>query len=229
MTRRRWRVLLAGCVAGAAALGLVGSAGARPADPARFETVALAVPSATSRLVGDTTAHADHGTAARLTVDTAATSTVNCTGCTGRSSATEVLRADGPGRLVATNVAVAVANCMGCSASALAVQIVIVPSGRVVVAANRAVAVNAGCLRCRTSAYAVQYVVLVAAPRSLSTWASARVDALRAALAARLAAATSRTRARLALDPALAQLQQVIAADLHARQVQRHVTGLVGP
>jgi hypothetical protein len=125
-------------------------------------------------------------------VDTTASASAGCDGCTADSSALHIVHLDRPAEATLDNVGVAWSQCVGCRSTALSVQVVVLRSPQTVRANNRALAVNAACESCLTSALAFQIVVVGgrrerlsrAAHDELERWVSEQADALRAAVPA---------------------------------------------
>ena len=121
-------------------------------------------------------------------VDTTASASAGCDGCSATATALHIAYLDRPTDATVDNVTVAWSQCRDCSATAVSVQVVVLRSPQTVHANNRALAVNAGCAGCRTAAAAFQLVVVGERNDRLTTtdveqlrrWITDRVVELRA-------------------------------------------------
>ena len=154
-----------------------------------LDLTASAQPSSALATTADTASDITWSSRREVKADTVATSTATCDGCTGDSTALQVLYLPRATQADLDNSAVAWATqCLDCGATALSVQVVVLRGGSTLVPNNRAMAVNAACERCGSAAAAFQLVVV--APRvhrlpseslaQLQSWFDQQAAALRA-------------------------------------------------
>ena len=185
------------CVVIAAALLVTGvefsSPGAYPdPDPHNLDLLASAQPTTDQPTVTD--AAFDELTTRDWDVkaDAAATTSADCDGCVGESTALQIVYAPRANDARFDNSAIAWTQaCQGCTGSALSVQVVVLSGGSEARPNNRAMAVTAACTGCRTASAAFQIVVVADRARRLSrdslaelkTWFDEQAAALRASVA----------------------------------------------
>jgi hypothetical protein len=231
VTHARVVRLAVACLAGTAATLIV--AGSTSADPSArhdFSAVALAIPVTPGTNADENTTRIETAGGHRPKIDTVATSSLNCDGCTAYSSTLHVVYAPRPDAVEADNVATAWSSgCAGCSGWALSVQIVVARSAGSVTAANSALAFTTGCTNCAVNAAAVQMVFVAPHERRLT---SRQLDAIQAQYRnyiQALGGAASPSRARTQAAPQAAtnqatttitattqRIRAAVAADLQA-------------
>lgn len=162
-----------------------GQAPGRPGQPLDLAATALTGPD--SPHVTDDAydlVRSGHGEA---NVDSTASSSADCDGCTADATLVHVVYLDRPTETTLDNVTVASSQCSDCRATAISVQVVVLRSPQLVRANNRAMAVNVGCEGCLAAAAAFQLVVVgsrwervsPAALDELRRWAAEQAAALR--------------------------------------------------
>lgn len=189
------------------------------------DAASSAQPTATAPQVNDLSDVTDRTRGGKA--DAVSTSSAMCDNCKGEATTIQVVTFTG-GDATADNVASAWASCADCSASALSVQIVLARRAQDVVVNNRALAVNAGCAGCVTSAAAVQFVLVGGKQHEISRNARTLIAEIRTALVTRLsgagqASSAAKAEAKMAVDDAVAKLQDVVLEDTGAITVDRHV------
>ena len=185
------------CVVLAAVLLVAGvqysAPGAHPdPDTRNLDLLASAQPTTDQPVVSDaafddlTTRDGD------VKADTAATTSADCDGCVGESTALQIVYAPRANHARLDNSAIAWTQaCQGCTGAALSVQVVVLPGWSATRPNNRAMAVTASCNGCRTASAAFQVVVVADRARRLSreslaalrSWVDEQVAALRASIA----------------------------------------------
>jgi hypothetical protein len=238
MTRTRLVRVAAVCaVTAAASLIVAGSTSADSPSRQDFAVAALAIPAAPATNVDDDATRFDTAHGYRAKIDTVATASLNCNGCSSHAFTVHVVYALRPHTVVADNVATAWASaCEGCSGWALSLQIVVARSARALTAANRALAFTADCDHCSVKAAAVQIVVIAASERQLAPRQIDSIQALYGQLLGALTPAASPAAARPqtqqatpnqatgALTTATERIQAIVAAGLHATSATHAVT-----
>ena len=169
------------------------SPGAHPdPDPRNLDLLASAQPTTAQPVVSDAAFDELKTRDWDVKSDAAATTSADCDGCIGESTALQIVYASRAGLARLDNSAVAwTQSCQGCTGSALSVQVVVLSGRSEVRANNRSMAVTAGCTGCRTAAAAFQVVVVADRTRRLSresltglkTWFAEQAAALRASVA----------------------------------------------
>ena len=169
------------------------SPGAHPdPDPTNLDLLASAQPTTVQPAVADAAYDELKTRDWDVKADAAATTSAECDGCVGESTALQIVYASRAGVARLDNSAVAwTQSCQGCSGSALSVQVVVLSGRSEVHANNRSMAVTAGCNGCRTASAAFQVVVVADRARRLSresltglrTWFDEQAAALRASVA----------------------------------------------
>ena len=121
------------------------------------------------------------------TVQSSATATSDCEGCSATGSAVTVAYVSGSGTARVDNVAHAWSTCVGCTSRTVSVQVVVLRHAGTVHATNRAFAANVACEGCTTAAEAYQLVVVGGGKAfdrrelgELTSWADARAAQLTA-------------------------------------------------
>ena len=228
------RLLVAGLAATAATLIVAGSTSADPADRHNFPAVALAIPTTPGANADENTTRIETAGGQHPKIDSVATSSLNCDGCTGYSSTLHVVYAPRPHAVEADNVATALASgCAGCSGWALSLQIVVAKSAGSVTAGNSALAFNAGCANCTVRAAAIQMVVIAPNERRLTSRQLDAIQALYNEYRSTLSGAASPSRARVQAEPNQAattitattqRIRAVVVAGLHATSSKYTVT-----
>jgi hypothetical protein len=235
VTQARVVRLAVAVVAGiVATLIVAGSTGADPSARRDFSAVALAIPVGPGTDANDNAIRIETAGGHRPKINSVATSSLNCDGCSAHASTLHVVYAPRPDAVEADNVATAWASgCAGCSGWALSLQIVVAKSARDVTAANSALAFTTGCANCTVNAAAVQIVVVAPNERKLT---SRQLDAIQALyrdyLGALGAAAAPPSRARAQAAPTTAttitattqRIRALVAAGLHATSSKYTVT-----
>jgi hypothetical protein len=236
MTHTRLIRVAAACtIATAAALIVAGSTSADPPPRHDFTAAAVAIPVAPGTNADDNAIRFEtaHGRSAKI--DSVATSSLSCNGCSAHAFTVDVVYARQPHTVVADNVATAWASqCAGCSGWAVALQVVVARSANSVTAANRALAFTTVCDQCNVRAAAVQIVVIAASDRELTPGQMDSIQGLYNRLAGTLTPAASpglnRAYAAQATPSTTAtitatanQIQATVAASLHATSATHSV------
>jgi len=169
------------------------SPGAHPDPEERnLDLLASAQPTAAQTVVSDAAFDEVKTRDRDVKADAAATTSANCDGCIGESTALQVVYASRASLARLDNSAVAWTQaCQGCTGAALSVQVVVLPGWSAAQPNNRAMAVSAACTGCRTTAAAFQVVVVADRARRLSneslaglkSWFDEQAAALRASVA----------------------------------------------
>jgi hypothetical protein len=227
----------AACAVGTVAAVIV--AGSTAADPPRqrdFTSAGVAIPVKPGTSADDSTTRFQtaHGWSAKI--DTVATASLGCDGCSAHASTVHIVYAPHTHALVADNVATAWASeCAGCSGWALSLQIVVARSADAVTAANRALSFTTVCDHCTVRAAAVQIVVITTSGRQLTPGQMDSIQALYNQIAGTLtpAASPSTTGARAAqatpnqaattITATATQIQAIVAASLYATSATHSV------
>ena len=173
------RVAAACTVSCVAALIVTGSTAADPPPRHDFMVATLAIPSAPGTNADDNAIRFDraHGRSAK--VDTVATASLNCDGCSAHAFAVQIVYARRSHAVIADNVATAWASqCAGCSGWAVSLQIVVARSADELNAANRALSFTTACEHCDVHAAAVQIVVVAGTDRELTPAQQDSIQAL---------------------------------------------------
>ncbi len=153
--------------------------------------------------------------------DTVATTTTQCHGCEGASTALQVVYVPGPAAARFDNVASAwTQDCWDCRATALSVQVVVVGSRTRARPTNRALAAGQACATCLTASAAFQVVVQVkevsrlpdALLTEIRTWFAAEAAALRTP-----GVTQSPRNAKRAANRSLLRLRRTVVAGLDGR------------
>lgn len=238
MTHTRLIRVAAACAVGTvAAVVVAGSTAADPPQRRDFTAAAVAIPVQPGTNANDSTIRFQtaHGWTAKI--DSVATSSLSCDGCSAQASTVHVVYAPRTSALVADNVATAWASeCAGCSGWALSLQIVVARSASEVTAANRALSFTTLCDHCSVRAAAVQIVVIATSGRQLTPGQMDSVQALYNQIAATLTptASPTTTAARAAqatsngtattINAKAYEIQAMVAASLHATSARRSVS-----
>lgn len=187
----------------------------------RIDLVASAQPSDQRRSDHDAVFSEAMAHGATLKADTIATTTTECNGCHGESTALQLVYVPGPARARFDNVASAwTQDCWDCTATALSVQVVVVGSRTRARPTNRALAAGEACASCLTATAAFQLVVQVDDVRRLPDEVLAEIRAWFDAEAAALrgpAVTPSLRRAERAASGSLVRLRRTVVAGLHGR------------
>ena len=232
MTRRRvWRSTAVATVLTCWLTAGVGPASASPARIVHLSTVSTAQPTSEDPHVVSTRQRRLHSAARVITVDSAATASSACDGCTGDAVTLQIVYLRHARDMTVENLASAMSSCVGCASSALSVQVVIGQTPQVLTANNRSMAVNSSCTGCTTTAAAYQFVLVSNSQRDLSRQGRALVaqirDEMEQLLSARqvpqVSQPDSTERLRAALESSGNRLQAVLAADLKARPAKRQL------
>ena len=185
------------CVVIAAVLLVAGvdysAPGAHPdADPHNLDLLASAQPTTDQPVVSDAAFDDLKTRDADVKADAAATTSADCDGCVGESTALQIVYASRASSARLDNSAIAWTQaCDGCTGAALSVQVVVLPGWSAARPNNRAMAVTAACTGCRTASAAFQVVVVADRARRLSreslaalrSWFDEQAAALRASVA----------------------------------------------
>lgn len=151
-------------------------------------------------------------------VDSTASSSADCDGCSADATLVHVVYLDRPTETTLDNVAMAWSWCTDCRTTALSVQVVVLRSPQLVRANNRAMAVNVGCKGCLAAAAAFQLVVVGSrwervspgALDELRRWAAEKAAALRVEPSAGASPVGLEEPAEAALD----QLEALVSEEL---------------
>ncbi len=198
-----------------------------PTPRRQLDLVASAQPSDQRRVDRDDVFSEDRVGGRGVKADTVATTTTDCHGCAGQSTALQVVYAPGPAAARFDNVASAwTLDCWDCTATALSVQVVVVGGGTRVRATNRALAAGEACATCLTASAAFQLVVQVEdvgrLPDALLTEIRAWFDA-EAAVLRTPGAAPSPRRAQRTANRSLLRLRRTVVAGLDGRTLSSRV------
>jgi hypothetical protein len=216
-----------------ATLIVAGSTGADPSARRDFSAVALAIPVGPGTNANDNAIRIETAGGHRPKINSVATSSLNCDGCSAHASTLHVIYAPRPEAVEADNVATAWASgCAGCSGWALSLQIVVAKSARDVTAANSALAFTTGCANCTVNAAAVQIVVISPSERRLTSRQLDAIQALYRNYLGALGAAASPSQARAQAAPTTSttitattqRIRTLVAAGLHATSSKYAVT-----
>ncbi len=159
--------------------------------------------------------------------DTVATTTTQCHGCDGQSTALHVIYVPGPAAARFDNVASAwTQDCWDCTATALSVQVVVVGSRTRTRPTNRSLAAGQACASCLTASAAFQVVVQVeevarlpdALLAEIRTWFDAEAAALRTP-----GVAPSPRSARRSANRSLLRLRRTVVGGLDGRTLAARV------
>ena len=185
------------CVVIAAVLLVAGvdysAPGAHPdPDPHNLDLLASAQPTTDQPVVSDAAFDDLKTRDGDVKADAAATTSADCDGCVGESTALQIVYASRASNARLDNSAIAWTQaCQGCTGAALSVQVVVLPGWTAARPNNRAMAVTAACTDCRTASAAFQVVVVADRARRLSreslaalrSWFDEQAAALRASVA----------------------------------------------
>lgn len=227
------RLAVAGVAGIAAALVVAGSTSADPSARRDFSAVALVIPVRPGTNLEDNATRIETAGGHRSKIESVATSSLNCDGCSAHASTVHVVYAPRPDAVEADNVATAWASgCAGCSGWALSLQIVVAKSAGDVTAANSALAFTTGCANCAVNAAAVQIVVVAPNERRLTSRQIDAILALYRDYSGALGAAASPSRARAQAAPnqtttitaTTQRIRALVAAGLHATSSKYAVT-----
>ncbi|WP_434616992.1 hypothetical protein [Arthrobacter sp. A5] len=219
--------------------GVTGDVAAADASPDRshretrrsnsLDTASSAIPTAAQPAVTDdaqSTVRTGSSTGKAAAV---AVATSNCEGCSGSSTAFQVVYFDGD-TATADNSAAAWSSCPSCTSSAVSVQLVVARKASQLIVNNRALALNVSCTSCTTTSAAIQFVITGGTRRELSAQAKTMITQIQTELADRLRAAPhpqglqrSAPQAKGLTDDTAERLAQIILKDVGAATVQRNV------
>ena len=185
------------CVVIAAVLLVAGvehsAPGAHPdPDPRNLDLLASAQPTTDQPVVSDAAFDELRTRDGGVEADAAATTSADCDGCVGESTALQIVYVSRASHARLDNSALAWTQaCQGCTGAALSVQVVVLPGWSETRPNNRALAVTAACTGCRTASAAFQVIVVADRARRLSrasladlrSWFDQQAAALRASVA----------------------------------------------
>ncbi|HEX6921610.1 MAG TPA: hypothetical protein VF314_15440, partial [Actinomycetes bacterium] len=136
-----------------------GASGESPGPSNSLDLVATALTGPDSQNITDDAYGLTRSGDPEPTVDSTASSSADCDGCTADSTLVHVVYLDRSAQATLDNVSAAWSTCRDCRATAIAVQVIVLRAPQSVRANNRALAVNADCERCHAAAAAFQLVV----------------------------------------------------------------------
>lgn len=198
-----------------------------PSPRRQLDLVASAQPSEQRRVDHDSAFSEVMVRGRGVKADTVATTTTQCHGCVGASTALHVVYVPGPTAARFDNVASAwTLDCWDCTAAALSVQVVVVGTRTRTRATNRALAAGQACASCLTASAAFQLVVQVeevgrlhdALLTEIRAWFDAEAAGLRAPGVIR-----SPPRARRAANRSLLHLRRTVVGRLDGRTLSARV------
>jgi hypothetical protein len=200
-----------------------------------LDTVSSAIPSTANPAVTDVAQSTARSRAAGTKAVSSSIATSDCDGCSGQSTAFQVVYFDGAGAALADNTAAAWSNCTSCVASAVSVQLVVARRAQPVTVNNRAVALNVNCTECGTTSAAIQFVIAGGSHRDLSAQAEKMIAQIQAQLADRLASSarssTQKAQGPMAkglVNDAASRLAAIILSDVGSTIARRLVDVHVG-
>ena len=200
-----------------------------------LDTASSAIPSASNPAVTDVAQATTRSRAAGAKAISSSIATSDCDGCSGQSTAFQVVYFDGSGAALADNTAAAWSSCAGCASSAVSVQLVVARRAQPMTVNNRAVALNVNCTECGTTSAAIQFLIAGGSHRDLSAQAKNMISQIQAQLADRLASSARSgaqraqgPKAKALVDDAASRLAAIILSDVGSTITRRSVDVQVG-